>query len=144
MLIQEPWARRLRALPAALLILVAAHQIVLAKTSGMSAWKGGGFGMFASTDAGERRHLHAFVLRPGLRREVRPPRALAERVQRTLSLPSDRNLRALAVEIAEVPTPDHGPPEAVELQLWHVRFDPETLAPAGQLLRSIEVPVAIE
>jgi len=143
-LIRAPWGHWLRPLPAALLILVATHQIVLAHTSGMSAWTGGGFGMFASTDAGGRRHLHAFVLRPGIRRELRPARASAERVQRTLSLPSDRNLRALAAEIAEIPTPDHGPPTAVELQVWRVRFDPQTLAPAGLLLRSLEVPVAVE
>jgi hypothetical protein len=140
-LVRAPWARRLRILPGALLILVASQQILLAHTSGLSAWSGGGFGMFSSTDAGATRHLHAFVLRPGIRREVRPPRSLAEQVRRTLTLPSDANLRALAAELADVPTPDHGPPTAVELQVWHTRFDPETLAPRSRILRAIEVPL---
>jgi hypothetical protein len=140
-LVRAPWARRLRILPSALLVLVASQQILLAHTSGLSAWSGGGFGMFSSTDAGGRRHLHAFVLRPGLRREVRPPRSLAEQVRRSLTLPSDANLRALAAEIADVPTPDYGPPTAVEIQVWHTRFDPEALTPRGRILRAIEVPL---
>ena len=128
-------------LPSALLVGVASVQIVLAHTSGLSAWKGGGFGMFASTDAGATRHLHAFVVRPGLRREVRPPESLAEQVERTLTLPTQARLRALAAEIAEIPTPDHGPPAAVEIQVWHTRFDPESLAPSGHILRAIELPL---
>ena len=141
LLVRAPWARRLRILPSALLVLVASQQILLAHTSGLSAWSGGGFGMFASTDAGATRHLHAFVRRPGLRREVRPPRSLAEQVQRVLTLPTDAKLRALAAEIADLPTPDHGPPTAVELQVWHTRFDPKTLAPRSRILRAIEVPL---
>jgi hypothetical protein len=140
-LVRPPWAHRLRILPSALLILVASQQLLLAHTSGLSAWSGGGFGMFSSTDAGGRRHLHAFVLRPGLRREVRPPPSLAEQVRRSLTLPSDANLRALAAEIADVPTPDYGPPTAVEIQVWHTRFDPEALTPRGRILRAIEVPL---
>jgi hypothetical protein len=140
-LVRAPWARRLRILPGALLILVASQQILLAHTSGLSAWSGGGFGMFSSTDAGATRHLHAFVRRPGLRREIRPPRSLAEKVQRVLTLPSDANLRALAAEIADVPTPDHGPTTAVELQVWHTRFDPKTLTPKARILRAVEVPL---
>jgi hypothetical protein len=140
-LVRPPWARRLRLLPSALLIAVAVHQIVLAHMSGLAAWSGGGFGMFASTDAGGRRHLHAFILRPGLRREVQPPRPLAERVQRTLTLPTEANLRALAAEIAAVPTPDHGPPIAVEIQVWRTRYDPEALTPESRILRAIELPL---
>jgi hypothetical protein len=56
-------------------------------------------------------------------------------------LPSDANLRALAAEIAAVPTPDYGPPTAVEIQVWHTRFDQKTLTPASRILRSIEVPL---
>jgi hypothetical protein len=138
-LVRPPWSRRLRILPSALLILVASQQILLAHTSGLSAWSGGGFGMFSSTDAGGERHLHAFVLRPGLRREVRPPPSLAAKVRRSLTLPSDSNLRALAAEIADVPTPDYGPPTAVEIQVWHTRFAPKTLTPRGRILRTIEV-----
>ena len=138
------WTRALRLLPSALLIGVACHQILLARSDGLAPWSGGGFGMFASTDAGATRHLHAFLLRPGLRREVEPPQSAADRVRRTLTLPSESNLRSLAAALADVPTPDHGPVSAVEIQIWHTRFDPETLAPAGRILRGIEAPLACE
>jgi hypothetical protein len=122
-----------------LLIGVACHQIVLAGTSGLAAWSGGGFGMFASTDAGATRHLHAFVRRPGLRREVQPPASEAKLLQRTLTLPSEGNMRSLALALADIPTPDHGPATAVEIQIWHTRFDSQTLTPTSQILRGIDV-----
>ena len=135
------WERRLRLLPGLLLIAVASHQIVLAHTSGLAAWSGGGFGMFASTDASATRHLHAYVLRPGLRREVRPAQRHRDLVRRTLALPSERNLRRLAAALAGLPSPDYGPATGVEIQVWHTRFDSETLTPASHILRSIEVPL---
>ena len=132
-------ARVLRVLPCLLLIGVACHQIVLSRTSGLASWSGGGFGMFASTDAGATRHLHAFVRRPGLRRAVQPPASEARQVRRTLTLPTEANLRSLALTLADIPTPDHGPATAVEVQIWHTRFDPATLTPTSQILRAIEV-----
>ena len=131
--------RFLRALPCLLLIGVAGHQIVLAHSSGLASWSGGGFGMFASTDAAGTRHLHAFVRRPGVRREVQPPNSDAKQVRRTLTLPTQANLRSLALALADIPTPDHGPATTVEVQIWHTRFDPETLTPTSQILRAIQV-----
>jgi hypothetical protein len=101
----------------------------------MSPWSGGGFGMFSTLDHGSRRHLHAFVLRPGLRREVIPPRALADDIRRALTFPTDARLRALATRLAKTPTPDHGPATAVQVQVWNTRFDRETLIPANHILR---------
>jgi hypothetical protein len=40
-----------------LLVVVALRQLVLAHTAGLSAWHGGGFGMFASIDRDERRAI---------------------------------------------------------------------------------------
>ena len=137
-------ASRLRWVPVLLLIAVAGHQIALAHTSGLAAWSGGGFGMFASTDASATRHLHVYLRRPGLRREVRPAKHHKDLVRRTLALPSESNLRRLAAALAGLPTPDHGPVTAVEIQVWHTRFDPETLTPTSQILRSIEVPLGPE
>jgi hypothetical protein len=133
------WARWLPFLPGALLVAVACHQIVLAHTCGLAAWSGGGFGMFASTDAGATRHLHAYVRRPGLRREVRPSREHEKLAQSALTLPSESNLRRLAAALAELPTADHGPASEVEIQVWHTRFDPESLVPNSRILRAIEV-----
>lgn len=124
-----------RTLPIALLIIVALHQITLAQTTGLSPWSGGGFGMFSTLDHGSRRHLHAFILRPGLRREIMLPANLADEIERALTLPTPSRLRSLAHALAEISTPDHGPTVAVQIQVWHTRFDPETLTPTGSLLR---------
>jgi len=130
------WARTV---PAALLVGVALHQLFLAQTVGLSPWFGGGFGMFSSTDAGRARHIHAFVLRPGLEREVFVPESLGVLEARARTLPSDANLRALALELAQLPSPDHGPATGVRIQVWRTRYDPETLAPGSELLRGLVV-----
>jgi hypothetical protein len=96
--------------------------------------------MFSTTDVWAARHLHAYALRPGLRRELDVPRSLAEPMRRALALPSEARLRALAAELAELPTPDQGPLQAIELQVFARRHDPGTLEPWGELLRGVRVP----
>jgi hypothetical protein len=95
--------------------------------------------MFSTTDAGATRHLHAFAIRPGIQRELRIPEALMEWERRVVTLPSDANLRAFALALADQPTPDHGPATAVRIQVWRTEFDPIGLAPMGRILRSLEV-----
>ncbi len=97
--------------------------------------------MFSTTDAGGQRHLHAFAIRPGIRRELDIPRALRDKVLRTLTLPTEANLRALANQLETLPTPDIGPLKAVELQVWRAHFDPDSLEPSSSLLRANEVPI---
>jgi hypothetical protein len=130
-----------RTLPIALLFIVAVFQIALVDGAALSPWSGGGFGMFSTLDHGSRRHLHAFIVRPGLRREILPPAALADEIKRALTLPSAARLGALAGALAEIPTPDHGATTAVQLQVWHTRFDSETLTPTSQLLREFVLPL---
>lgn len=135
------WERWVRFAPAAILVVVALHQLYLAQTVGLSAWSGGGFGMFSTTDAGATRHLHAFVQRPGIEREVRVPEALRTLERRALALPSDANLRTLAFGLARIPTPDSGAATGVRIQVWSKRYDPKTLAPIGSILAALEVPL---
>lgn len=135
---RDRWAR---VLPGAALVLVALHQLLLSWTSDLSPWFGGGFGMFSTADAGSARHLHAVVLRPGLEREVFPPEELQELELRVRTLPTDANLRALARELARLPSPDHGPATGVRIQVWRTRYHPQTLAPESQLLRGLVVPL---
>jgi hypothetical protein len=114
---------------------------VLVTSADLSAWSGGGFGMFSTTDAGPDRHLHAFALRPGIRREIRVPRSLRESELRALTLPTEGNLRRLADRLADEPTPDAGPLEAIVVQVWSTRFDPATLQPEATMLRSVTVAI---
>jgi hypothetical protein len=136
--------RTFRTLPIALLVIVALHQIALTRITGLSPWSGGGFGMFSTLDHGSRRHLHAFILRSGLRREVVPPAALADEINDALTFPTDASLSALARNLAGTPTPDHGAATAVQIQVWHTRFDPETLTPMSLLLREFILPLEIQ
>ena len=129
----------LRWIPGVLLAAVALAQIVLTQTADLSPWSGGGFGMFSTSDAGGARHLHAYMLRPGLRRELEPPVALEQEVARAVTLPSEARLAALAEKLAELSTPDEGPPTGLELQVWRHHFDPHTLAPSGRQVRRFEL-----
>ena len=118
-----------------MLVGVAGVQLTLAQREALSPWSGGGFGMFSTLDHGSRRHLHAFIVRPGLRREIRPPSELRRTVSRALTLPTESRLRSVAIALAETPTPDHGPPTAVQVQVWSTRFEPATLTPSSRILR---------
>jgi hypothetical protein len=126
-------------LPIFLLIIIALNQIRLAKTSSLSPWWGGGFGMFSSTDSRGTRHIHAYAIRPGIRRELEIPSYLAELERKVLTFPSESNLKKLAFELADLPTPDEGPLEAIEIQIWATDFDNNTLEPSSILYRHIDV-----
>jgi hypothetical protein len=85
-----------------------------------------------------RRHLHAFALGEGVRRELAPPLDADRAVRRALALPSDANLRALARRLAATAPRDGGALEAIEIQIWSVRYG-EGLVPAGVLLRGARI-----
>ena len=95
--------------------------------------------MFSSTDTRGNRHLHAFALRPGIRRELDIPRSLETDLQHVLVFPTTSALHSLAAELAQVPTPDAGPLEAIELQVWATHFAPDNLQPSSELLRAVTV-----
>jgi hypothetical protein len=141
-------AGRLGTLPALLLVAVACVQIWAAKAGTLSPWLGGGFGMFSTTDAWPRRHLHAVALRPGLREEIELPDSLDREVRRALALPSERHLgalaRALEAMLREEGDPGAAPLEAIEIRVYRVRFDRDTLAPSGEPIASLQVPARIE
>lgn len=136
----DRWARRLRILPPALLVAVALAQVALVRVADLSRWHGGGFGMFSTLDAAGRRHLHAFQLRPGIRREIPVPPGEGSGLPAALALPTEARLRAIAREVARVESPDHGPPVAVRVQVFRPHFDPDTLAPSTTILREVEIP----
>lgn len=95
--------------------------------------------MFSSTNTRGNRHLHAFALRLGVRRELDIPRSLATDLQHVLVFPTESNLRAFAAALSFVPTPDAGPLKAIELQVWVTHFAPDNLQPSSELLRAVTV-----
>ncbi len=128
----------LRVIAPALLVAVACVQIALAHTGGLSPWLGGGFGMFSTTDGWPSRHLHVYALSPGVRQELALPPSLERDFRRALAFPSDGQLRALARRLAALPSVSEGALEAIEIQVWGVRFG-AGLAPSGVLLRGVRI-----
>ena len=118
---------------------VALHQLWLAERFELSAWSGGGFGMFSTTDGWGTRHLHAVATSPAFRSSLEIPDGLAEAAERALALPTEERLRALARALAARAPGDLEPPDAIRIDVFARRHDPETLAPSGVLLRSVEL-----
>jgi hypothetical protein len=129
---REGWAV---ALPAALLCSVAVAQLWLAHARQLTAWCGGGFGMFSTVDGWRARHLHIVLRGPGWRRESAVPPELRELADRVRALPDARRIRALASEMLT----DHAGASAIEVSVFARDFDPETLQPAGRLFVRLEV-----
>lgn len=131
----------IRYLPVILLTALALSQIYLVRTASLSPWAGGGFGMFSTPDAPRSRVVRAYVLTPGVRREVEIPGSLRDAALRTAAMPTDSRLAALAYKIAEIPTPEVARPHAVAIEVWKAEYDPETLAPSPRIVKSLEIGV---
>jgi hypothetical protein len=123
-----------RWLPALLLVLVALNQQRLAQTASLSPWSGGGFGMFSSTDSPAARHLHVFLETEGIRRELDIPRQLAQEARRATTLPTRARLERFAEALMAAQDLGAIAWEDIDLQVWGVTYDPDTLTPAGVLL----------
>jgi hypothetical protein len=134
-------ARLLSYTPIALLIIVALNQIILAHTVGLSAWQGGGFGMFSTTDSGSNRHVHVFAVGPDIVEEVPVPESLADLERRARALPSDSWLKKLAREVADGHVRQDGSVEAIRVEVWRTEFDPVDLTPHGRRLRAFVLEV---
>lgn len=85
----------------ALLIGVATLQLYRVRVHDLSAWKGGGFGMFSTVDGPGARYLRFYLITAGGDLEVPPPPDEPGLLQRTRTLPSRAGLEALADQMAE-------------------------------------------
>jgi len=116
------------ALPVGLLLAVAALQLTLARTAGLSPWKGGGFGMFSTTDDAGRRRVRVFVSAVERSEEMAIPPSLADLASRAAVLPTDAALSRLARGVVARETRYHRPVETVRIETWRVEYAPRTLA----------------
>jgi hypothetical protein len=87
------------AIPTLLLCLMASLQIYLVRSSQLSPWKGGGFGMFSTVDSAEARFLKIFVATPEEQLAVVPPDGLHEEVLRARCFPTVPNLEKIAKQL---------------------------------------------
>ncbi len=133
------WRRLAPWLAPAALVAIALHQIALAHLVDLSPWKGGGYGMFSTTDRGGARSVRIHALGDGPARRVPVPPHLVNRAYRVRDLPRASALDAFAREIArESPDAVVGA-RRVRVEVWRTRHDPESLEPRREMLRRREV-----
>ena len=122
--------------PPVLLVVVAGCQIALANTTGLTAWKGGGFGMFSTLDHGAYRGVDVVIEAPDRSEAQDIPPSLEELASRSATYPSDWLLRRLAEGIVARERRYERPVTTVRLTVWQTAFDPVTLAASERTLRA--------
>ena len=114
---------------------VASVQVVLTRTSGLSPWKGGGFGMFATTDGLAFRHVRLTVDAPGRSEQLIVSPSLQEPAARASLFPSDRRLTALGRAVAARERRRGQPVASVRIDVARVDFDGDPLVATERTLR---------
>ena len=114
----------LTAVPALLLLAVAAVQMTLATTAGLSPWKGGGFGMFASIDGLPFRWLRIQLTAPERSEELAIPPSLDDMARRALTWPHERALDRLAHAVVARERRHGRPVDHVRIQVWRADVSP--------------------
>jgi hypothetical protein len=124
-----------------LLLIVALVQISLARAANLSPWKGGGFGMFASTDGSAFRYVRLFVEAPDRSEEIVVSGSLEDAALRAQLFPADHFLRQLAVAVAEREQRQGRAVSTVRVEAWRVDFDGSPLKGTERRLRSFTLRV---
>ena len=125
------------ALPVALLLAVAGVQVTLTRTSGLSPWKGGGFGMFSTTDDAGRRWVRVFVTAPERSEEIAISPSLEDAAIRAAVLPNDAALWRLARRVVDRERRNGRPVDEVRIEAWRTVFTPGTLAAFSRRTRDV-------
>jgi hypothetical protein len=128
------------ALPSLVLAGVAGTQMLLARTAGLSPWKGGGFGMFASVDGMPFRQVRIFVAAPARSEELDIPPSLEDAAARAATFPHRAALEALAWRVAARERRHVREADTVRIEVWRADFSP-TLDATRSCLRSLTVSV---
>jgi hypothetical protein len=129
------------AVPTTLLLSVAITQVLLVKVADLSPWKGGGFGMFATTDGTAFRYVRLFVDAPGRSEELNLTDSLEFDAVRAQLFPSQRFLTRLG-EAAGARELRYGREAAtVRVEVWKVEFSDQPLRANERRLRSLTIPI---
>jgi len=104
--------------PPMLLVAVGLAQIAMTRTVGLTAWKGGGFGMFAAVDGGAVRTVRIVLERDGRSEEIEVPPSLASDAERAAAFPSRFMLSRLADGVIARERRRGQPLARVTLEIW--------------------------
>ena len=126
-----------------LLVLVASLQIVLAESADLSPWLGGGFGMFATIDSRDERHLLVIVESPGLTRHPQIPEDLRDWESRVRAFPTASRMQAFAEALLARERERIPGVEGVRLELWRNQRTRGSLALSESLVRSARAEARI-
>ena len=129
-------------LPASLLVLVAATQMVLARTADLSPWKGGGFGMFATSDGTSTRFVRLYVRGPDRSEEMAMQPSFERAAARAQLFPSTPLMRRLAAAVVAREQRYQRPVTEVTVQVWRTVFAPGLLRANDSLIRELTFDVA--
>jgi hypothetical protein len=120
----------------ALLVVVGVIQVGLARTVDLTAWKGGGFGMFSTLDHGAYRGVDIVVDAPERSESLDIPGSLEVAAARAAAFPTDQMLRALAEGVAAREQRYQRPVSRVTVTAWRTDFDRRTLQATERPLRT--------
>ena len=123
-------------MPAVLMTAVAIVQVVLATTADITAWKGGGFGMFATIDGPSTRRVRVFVEAPGRSEELAIARSQQILEKRARLYPSDSMLFSLAEAVSEREIRAGRPVKTITVELWRAEFN-EKMEATDRRLRTV-------
>jgi hypothetical protein len=110
--------------PTALLLAVAATQLVLSFTMTLSPWKGGGFGMFASVDGLSTRAVRVRLAGPDRSEELIVPPSLEEIAARTATFPHGAALERMAHAVAARERRQGRQVDSVTVEVWRAAYSP--------------------
>ncbi len=113
-------------IPVVLLSLVALNQIRLAHSSDMTAWKGGGFGMFSTLDRPRARQVRVHLLGAGRDIPFSVPPELRNLNESVKNRPTEKKLLRLGREVAESLKQRLPELETVRVEVWRRSLDLES------------------
>jgi hypothetical protein len=133
-----------KVLPPVFLTVVALAQIGLVRTMELTAWKGGGFGMFATLDHGAYRGVDILVDAPERSEHLAIPPSLEVPAARAAACPAEWLLRRLAEGVVARERRYERPVSRVTLTVWRADFDRATLRPSERHVRTFVFDVPSE
>jgi hypothetical protein len=130
-------------LPAAVLVAVAAAQVVLVRTAHLTPWKGGGFGMFAAVDGGGVRSVRILIEGPERSEILEVPPSIVADADRARALPIRPLLARVARKVAARATRRGETVTRVTVEAWSATLSDDGSQIEAHRLASYmyEVPV---